>query len=641
MKRCPECGREYDLSMRFCLDDGAELLYGPASIGEPPTAILSEPLKSLTRSHIQTTDAEELSNARSKTASFTLNGTTKLLLGGILAALVMGAGLYWVAFNKSQRSASANTSLVIRRLTGDGQARRAVISPDGKYLAYQKVVEDKESLEIKHIPSNSTIPITKLGELERYWGLMFSPDSNYLYFVASGGASGGIYRVPTIGGTPPVKMPVEYVFRFSPDGKQIAFLREDQKTGVGSIYVADPDGLNERKVATRSGGQYFNTGAWSPDGKFFAVSTGDDALMPGPSQDVSLIRIDGGEMTRLGKTRWRNIDQIVWHPSGDSLIVCAADESGVSQLWEVLYPSGEVRQLTQGVNGFSGVSITSDGSALVTTEPYRRTSLWVSPDLDPNKAKEIIPANADISGVSWAPNNCLVYSSDQSGAIEIWRVSADGTGGTQLTSDRVQKTDPVASADGRYIVYAAGEQIFRIAANGGQPVVLNRSAVARRFDVSPDSQWVVYSAWVDGLSKIFRVPIDGGEPQVLTDSFSAFPKYSPDGRQIAWATLDETGQERLAIVPAGGGSPTAWLKFPPSYERSFVWMPDGKGVNFIASHGKFHEMVVVPLDGGEPVRINDTASSKLMGRAFSHDGKQIALMRGDTFVNAIMITNYR
>ncbi len=43
MKRCAECGREYDNTMMFCLDDGAELLYGPASADEPATAILSEP----------------------------------------------------------------------------------------------------------------------------------------------------------------------------------------------------------------------------------------------------------------------------------------------------------------------------------------------------------------------------------------------------------------------------------------------------------------------------------------------------------------------------------------------------------------------------------------------------------------------
>lgn len=53
MKRCPQCHREYDLTMSFCLDDGSELLYGPAVESnrstvdlqpdqEPVTAIIPE-----------------------------------------------------------------------------------------------------------------------------------------------------------------------------------------------------------------------------------------------------------------------------------------------------------------------------------------------------------------------------------------------------------------------------------------------------------------------------------------------------------------------------------------------------------------------------------------------------------------------
>ncbi len=59
MKRCPQCGREYDLSMSFCLDDGAELLYGPASMDEPKTAILhatEPPSEAATRAQIHTTE---------------------------------------------------------------------------------------------------------------------------------------------------------------------------------------------------------------------------------------------------------------------------------------------------------------------------------------------------------------------------------------------------------------------------------------------------------------------------------------------------------------------------------------------------------------------------------------------------------
>ncbi len=49
MKRCPECGRDYnDDSLSFCLDDGSELLFGPAkssvSIDEQQTAIYARPI---------------------------------------------------------------------------------------------------------------------------------------------------------------------------------------------------------------------------------------------------------------------------------------------------------------------------------------------------------------------------------------------------------------------------------------------------------------------------------------------------------------------------------------------------------------------------------------------------------------------
>src|SRR5215210_5770671 len=62
MKRCPECGREYDNTMMFCLDDGAELLYGPASDDEPATAILSVP-PAIAGGSSQPADESELKTA--------------------------------------------------------------------------------------------------------------------------------------------------------------------------------------------------------------------------------------------------------------------------------------------------------------------------------------------------------------------------------------------------------------------------------------------------------------------------------------------------------------------------------------------------------------------------------------------------
>jgi TolB-like protein/Flp pilus assembly protein TadD len=89
MKRCPECGREYDLSMSFCLDDGAELLYGPASASEPATAILhdtAQPSEAATRAQIYTTKQAAV---RSK------NGFDKRrLLAPLMLAVIVLCGFF-------------------------------------------------------------------------------------------------------------------------------------------------------------------------------------------------------------------------------------------------------------------------------------------------------------------------------------------------------------------------------------------------------------------------------------------------------------------------------------------------------------------------------------------------------------------
>src|SRR5829696_3766455 len=113
MKRCPECGREYDNSMMFCLDDGSELLYGPASADEPATAILSavgvppsggSSSESATRPQIQTTlEAQPPISLKGSSEGRSLSAhraakprgtTTKLLTIFGIAILVLAGGLF-------------------------------------------------------------------------------------------------------------------------------------------------------------------------------------------------------------------------------------------------------------------------------------------------------------------------------------------------------------------------------------------------------------------------------------------------------------------------------------------------------------------------------------------------------------------
>ncbi|MBK7391993.1 MAG: tetratricopeptide repeat protein [Chloracidobacterium sp.] len=96
MKRCPECGRDYnDDSMSFCLDDGSELLFGPASMDEPATAILhttAAPGEAPTRAQIQITDQTAILPSGTGDVTPKPRGFDKRLLFAPLALAVIILG---------------------------------------------------------------------------------------------------------------------------------------------------------------------------------------------------------------------------------------------------------------------------------------------------------------------------------------------------------------------------------------------------------------------------------------------------------------------------------------------------------------------------------------------------------------------
>ena len=97
MKKCPECGREYDPSMMFCLDDGAELLYGPAS-EEPATAILNtsgSPSEAATLAQVRTTaEAHPADKTTSPMSSVSPRRAAKSLTIALAGAIVLLGGFF-------------------------------------------------------------------------------------------------------------------------------------------------------------------------------------------------------------------------------------------------------------------------------------------------------------------------------------------------------------------------------------------------------------------------------------------------------------------------------------------------------------------------------------------------------------------
>ena len=95
------------------------------------------------------------------------------------------------------------------------------------------------------------------------------------------------------------------------------------------------------------------------------------------------------------------------------------------------------------------------------------------------------------------------------------------------------------------------------------------------YEISPDGKRALF--WARG--ELFTVPAQHGETRNLTNTSGVHernPKWSPDGRTIAYIS-DATGEDEIYIRPQDGtGQPTQLTTGADTYKYAFRWSPDGK-----------------------------------------------------------------
>ena len=657
MKSCPKCGRAYDdASLNFCLDDG-EWLVDDTAEGEPTRSMPPEidPGEAATRYKVVNTDETAILPTGSIPGSSAAAGKpnrSKLIISAVVGLIVVAAGGYgiyrWMSV-PGDAETEPRPEISLGRLTGDGRTREAAVSPDGKFLAYLQVENEKESLWVRQIETNSTVEILKEGDFAAITNLTFSPDGNFVFFGGiEAGSAESVYKVATLGGSP-LKTPIETMsFSLSRDGEMVAYYGENPTTSETWLSLARLDGSDVRKIVSRTGKKFVKPQtAWSPDGNYVAFVEGDDDALPGPDISLTVYSIKDGKESAIVSHKWTESfnEGLAWDNTGRYVYLMAQEPNeGISQLWRISFPNGETVKLTSNQKDYFGISVTADGNSIVTVEQEGRSGVWVSEDLDPNKAVEVFPARGDTWGLDWTPDGRIVYVSDQSGAPEVWVMNPDGTGQKQLTTDRIPKMLPVASPDGKEIVYyhsGSGSQIYIVPVSGGTPRRLNTELVSPADpSYSPDGRWIVYSAWTGGKNRIYRVPASGGKSERLTDYTAFGPRYSPDGSAIACFSIPD-GESRtvLAMIPAEGGPPIKTFEIPVTSgsRRGPVWTPDGKSITFMDYVGERSDLWAQPIDGSPRFKLTDFGRPWLSRRAYSKDGKRIALTRGEIFWNAVML----
>ncbi len=92
--------------------------------------------------------------------------------------------------------------------------------------------------------------------------------------------------------------------------------------------------------------------------------------------------------------------------------------------------------------------------------------------------------------------------------------------------------------------------------------------------ISPDGRWLAF----DLLGHIYEMPMEGGVARPLTSgrSWNLFPRYSPDGRQVAFSS-DRAGNHDVWVMDRKGGAVRNLSASPRNTFRP-TWSPDGRRI---------------------------------------------------------------
>jgi serine/threonine protein kinase len=573
----------------------------------------------------------------------------KGLAAWIAAASLLGlgglaVGLYSLIGRTGSEPSSAPVSqqMKISTLMSRNDLDEAVLSGDGRYLAYVTSVGDRASLNVRQVRTGSDAQVLPPQEFA-FGGISFSPDGDYLYFLNRDPQSpnySALFQVASLGGTPrKVAFDVDSALTFSPDGKRICFRRGLLGEG-DSLVIAELETGKERELIRIKGPETFDplnlhaSPAWSPDGRRIAMTMA--SAVGGLHTWIAAIDVESGERKNVGSQTWLYADSLGWLPDGSAIFVSAfVLGSRGSQIYRLSFPEGAARKMTTDLDGYTRLSLSSDGNSIAAIRRTGIRNVWVA-SLEPGReAQPLTFASGGAASVEFiAPlgGGPIAFTAPQGDAMFVWRMERDGSGRRQLTTQGVYVVD-LTFAEGAGIVFTQAEKggvlhLWRIDPNGGSLRKLT-DGPGELFVALSESGKTVFFNKVGEPQALWAVDIAGGEPRLLvTELLRGTVATTRDGRLLIYTKRDEVegrAYPRRIVIPAEGGEPVASFLLPPGAE-DLQWTPDGQAVTYIDRASGFNLMrrSIAKDDAAQLTRFTE---GRLRGHEWSPDGKRLLLRR--------------
>jgi Tol biopolymer transport system component len=564
------------------------------------------------------------------------------IYGGIAAVAVIALAAYFYS-SRASRVAVTPQNLSIARLTDNGHVHDAAISPDGKWLACMRHDAHAAALWVKQVATGSETRVVAPQEGE-FSDLAFSPDGNYLYYAfrPAGKAQQAVYMVPSLGGPPRLVINNTATgVAFSPDGRQVAFMRE--VGGRDRVLVADANDNGERTV-TEASHLYKVPPSWSADGKTLLLTTD---LFTEKGQGALLLQpVAGGNAREIAEHG--QVPAAQWLPDGGGIVWLekSPETQGRSQIYFRADASSQPVRLTNDLNDYGdALSVTADGKAIVAVQTEVSTSVYVADiaglaGFDKVTAVTGMSSERDVS--DWTPDGKIVIA-DASGHSTL--LNPDGSGDVRLPTQEFGMV-PSVCGDGKSFLYSSltrsnAIHVVLASTGGGRETDLTSGRIDWQPVCSPDGAWAVYLSHDTGVWQLMRIPTSGGKPTLLFgESGPWWPSISGDGKYVGFRAGVVDAKPKFIVIPAEGGAPVHQFNVPPDSDI-FRIARDGAGFYYTQHEGDVDNLWHQSMTGTPARQATRFTSDHIYAFAFSRDGRRVAFTRGNDKRDAVILSNFR
>ncbi|WP_235655881.1 S9 family peptidase [Prevotella heparinolytica] len=300
------------------------------------------------------------------------------------------------------------------------------------------------------------------------------------------------------------------------------------------------------------------------------------------NSEVFVMDADGSANTQITQSTWKEA-QPVWFKDGKKLAFLSS-ESGSNQVWEMNPNGTERKQLTQYDGDIEGFSFSPDGKKLLFIAQVKTVKSTADKHPDLPKATGIIV-------------NDLMYKH-----WDEWVTTAphpfvadfDGNGISNVTD--ILEGEPYESP---MKPWGGIEQLAWSPASD-KVAYTCRKKTGLAYAISTNSDIYIYDL---ATKKTINITEEN-------KGYDTNPQYSPDGKYIAWQSMERDGYEadlnRLFIMNLETGEKRFVSKAFESNVDAFLWNKDSQSIFFIGVwHGETHIYRLSLTDGDKLTRLTD------------------------------------